>query len=65
MRENRIEELLIVMTMLLKTFSEKLSIENEMGKFRLNDWIKDAKKNEGFYIDEERYWPDDFEEDWE
>ena len=65
MKKNRIEELLIAMTMLMKAFSENLGIENEIGKLRLEDWLEAKKKKKGIDIGEEIDWPDDFEEDWE
>ena len=42
--KNMIEELLKAMTMLMKTFSQNLNIENEIGKLRLNDWMKEEKQ---------------------
>ncbi|CAI8168681.1 MAG: Uncharacterised protein [Methanobacteriota archaeon] len=63
--KNMIEELLKAMTMLMKTFSQNLNIENEIGKLRLNDWMKEEKKSKGFDMDEEIDWPNDFEEEWE
>jgi len=65
MKKNGIEELLIAMTMLVKAFSEKLDIENEIGKLRLNDWLEAKKKGKGLGMGEEIDWPDDFEEEWE
>lgn len=65
MEKNGIEELLIAMTMLVKAFSEKLGIENEVGKLRLDDWLEAKKKRKGLDMEEEIDWPDDFEEEWE
>ena len=63
--KNMIEELLKAMTMLMKTFSQNLNIENEIGKLRLNDWMKAEKKSKWFDMDVEIDWPNDFEEEWE
>ncbi len=35
-----IEELLIAMTMLMKTFSENFNFENEIEKLGLKDWME-------------------------
>ncbi len=60
-----IEELLIAMTMLMKTFSENFNFENEIEKLGLKDWMETEMKNKGVDMGEEIDWPDDFEEVWE
>ncbi len=60
-----IEELLIAMTMLMKTFSENFNFENEIEKLGLKDWMETEMKNKGVDMDDEIDWPDDVEEVWE
>ncbi|RZD44990.1 MAG: hypothetical protein CXT69_03735 [Methanobacteriota archaeon] len=60
-----IEELLIAMTMLMKTFSENFNFENEIEKLGLKDWMETEMKNKGVDMDDEIDWPDDFWEGWE
>jgi hypothetical protein len=60
-----IEELLIAITMFVKTYTENLKIENQIGKLRLKDWKAPQRKNKGIDLGEEIDWPDDFWEGWE